>query len=182
MDNGSDTTLCLGSVAESLGVSGKPVHFLLSLINAENIPKSGYEVSLNVLALDGDDPILLEKVWTVDCLPISKRSVPSDEDVSQWPHLKGVKFPRLDGEEKTVSILIGNTERRGRRKQPYTVRTPLGWTPIGRLNSSSAAKEAKVNFIRGTQEMLSNQLKRMYDAEFSECLASSKLAMSGEDC
>ena len=108
LDNGFDTTLCLSSLAESLGVSGKPVHFSLSSINAENIPKSGYEVSLNVLALDCDDPILLDKVWTVDRLPISKRSVPSDEDVSQWPHLKGVKFPRLDGEEKGVSILIGN--------------------------------------------------------------------------
>ena len=29
--------------------------------------------------------------------------------------------------------------------------------------------------------MLSSQLKRMYDAEFSECLAISKLAMSSED-
>ena len=29
--------------------------------------------------------------------------------------------------------------------------------------------------------MLSSQLRRMYDAEFSECLASSKLAISGED-
>ena len=29
--------------------------------------------------------------------------------------------------------------------------------------------------------MLSSQLRRMYDAEFSECLASTKLAMSGED-
>ena len=29
--------------------------------------------------------------------------------------------------------------------------------------------------------MLSSQLRRMHDAEFSECLASSKLAMSDED-
>ena len=191
LDNGSDTTLCLSSLAESLGVSGKPVHFSLTSINAENIPKSGYEVAFDVLALDGDVPIVLDKVWTVDRLPISKRSVPSDEDVSQWPHLKGVKFPRLDGEEKAVSILIGNDvpeahwvyeERRGRRKQPYAVRTPLGCTRIGRLNSVSSAKKAQVNFIRrGSQEMLSSQLRRMYDAEFSECLASSKLAMSGED-
>ncbi|XP_078357546.1 uncharacterized protein LOC144642460 [Oculina patagonica] len=83
LDNGSDTTLCLNSLAESLGVSGKPVHFSLSSINAENTPRSGYEVALNVVALDGDDTILLDKVWTVDRLPISKRSVPSDEDVSQ---------------------------------------------------------------------------------------------------
>jgi len=107
VDNGSDTALCLNSLAGSLGVSGTPVHFSLSSINAENTPKSGYEVALNVLALDGDDTILLDKVWTVDRLPISKRSVPSDEDVSQWPHLKDVKFPRLD-REKPVSIRIGN--------------------------------------------------------------------------
>ena len=107
LDNGSDTMLCLNSLAESLGVSGKPVHFLLSSINAETPPKSGFEVALNVLALDANDTILLDKVWTVDRLPISKQSVPSDGDVSQWPHLKDVKFPRLDG-EKPVSILIGN--------------------------------------------------------------------------
>ena len=110
--------------------------------------------------------------------------------MSQWPHLKGVKFPRLEGEEKAVSILIGNDvpeahwvydERSGRRKQPYAVRTPLGWMLIGRLNRSSAAKEAQVNYIRGSHEMLSSQLRRMYDAEFSESLASSKLTMSGED-
>ncbi|KAL9976439.1 hypothetical protein ACROYT_G013739 [Oculina patagonica] len=82
-------------LAESLGVSGKPIHFSLSSINAENTPKSGYEVALNVVALDVDDTILLDKVWTVDRLPISKRSVPSDEDASQWPHLKGIKSQDL---------------------------------------------------------------------------------------
>ena len=49
--------------------------------------------------LDGDDSIILDKVWAIDPLPISKRGIPSDEDVSQWPHLKGVKFPRLNEEE-----------------------------------------------------------------------------------
>ena len=107
--NGSDGTLYLNS------------------LNTENNPRSGYEVALNVMALDGDHPILLDKVWTDDRLPISKRSVPSDEGVSQWPHLKGIKFPRFDSEEKAVGIRIGNDvpeahwvfeERRGRRKQP----------------------------------------------------------------
>ena len=122
--------------------------------------------------------------------PISKRCVPSDEDASQWSHLKGIKFPRFDDEEKTVGVLIGNDvpeahwvyeERCGGRKQPYAVRTPLRWTLIGRLDSSSTAEEGRVNFIGGSQEMLSSQLRRMYNAEFSESLASSELAMSGED-
>lgn len=70
-----------------IGVSRKPVHFSLSAINAENITK----VSLNVLSLDDVEPILLDRVWTVDRLPLSKRSIPSDEDVSQFPRLEGIK-------------------------------------------------------------------------------------------
>ena len=98
LDNGSDVTPCLNSLAESLVASGRPVHFSLSSINAANTPRSGYEMALNLMALDGDHPIFLDKVWTVDRLPISKQSVPSDEDVSQWSHLKGIKFPRFDSE------------------------------------------------------------------------------------
>ena len=51
-NNSSDMMLCLSSLAETLGVSGKPVHFSLSLIHAENIPKSGYKVAFDLLALD----------------------------------------------------------------------------------------------------------------------------------
>ena len=47
LDNGSDSTLCLSSLAESVGVSGKPVHSSLSSIDAENIHNLGYEVALN---------------------------------------------------------------------------------------------------------------------------------------
>lgn len=65
-------------------------------------------MALNVSALDGNDSILLHKVWTVDRLLISKRSAPSDRHVSQQPRLKGINFPRTDGEEKAVSILFGN--------------------------------------------------------------------------
>ena len=91
-------------------------------------------MSLNVLVLDGEDPFLLDEVWTIAHLHISKRSVPSDEDVSQWPNLTGIKFPRLNREEKDVRILIGNdvskahwvyNETRGRLKQPYADRNPL---------------------------------------------------------
>ena len=99
-DNSSDTILCLSNLAESLGISRKPVHFLLSSINAENIPNTGYRVTLTVLALKSDDPILLDKVWTVDHLPISKRRVHSDEDTmtsleghTRYQDLKETKRP-----------------------------------------------------------------------------------------
>jgi len=79
--------------------------------------------------------------------------------------LKGITFPGLDREEKAVSVLIGNdvpeehwvyNERHGRQRQPYAVRTPLGWMLSGCLSGSLTAKEGQVNYIRGSQEMLSS--------------------------
>ncbi|XP_068726591.1 uncharacterized protein [Montipora capricornis] len=91
--------------------------------------------------------------------------------------------------ERPFEILIGNDvpeahwvfeQRRGRRKQHYAVRTPLSWTLIGLLGQTSFY-EAKVNFVYAGQEMLSNQFKRLFDAEFSESLLCSKQAFSVED-
>ena len=187
LDNGSDTTLCLKGLVQRLGLNGTPKHFTLSSVNSESSPRVGYEVALDVMALNGDDSVRLDKVWTVDRLPVLNRNVPCEEDVKRWPHLRGIEFPKLDG--KAVEILIGNDvpeahwvfeQRRGRRKQPYAVRTPLGWTLIGPLGQTSIS-EAQVNFVCGGQEMLSNQFKRLYNAEFSESLSCSKPAFSVED-
>ena len=113
---------------------------------------------------------MVTTVWTVDHLPVLNRNIPCEEDVKRWPHLRGIEFPKLDG--KAIEILIGNDvpeahwvfeQRRGRRKQPYAVRTPLGWTLIGPLGQTSSSV-AQVNFVCGGQEMLSNQFKRLYDA------------------
>ncbi|XP_068738995.1 uncharacterized protein [Montipora capricornis] len=187
LDNGSDTTLCLKGLVQRLGLNGTPKHFTLSSVNSESSPRVGYEVALDVMALNGDDSVRLDKVWTVDRLPVLNRNVPCEEDVKRWPHLRGIEFPKLDG--KAVEILIGNDvpeahwvfeQRRGRRKQPYAVRTPLGWTLIGPLGQTSTS-EAQVNFVCGGQEMLSNQFKRLYNAEFSESLSCWKPAFSVED-
>ena len=41
----------------------------------------GYEVGLDVMALNGDDSVRLDKVWTVDHLPVLNRNIPCEEDV-----------------------------------------------------------------------------------------------------
>ena len=185
LDNGSDTTLCLNGLAQRLGLNGAFKHFSLSSINSENTPRMGYEVALDVSALNGDGNVRLDKVWTVHRLPALNRNLPCEEDLK--PHLRGIELPKLDN--KTVEILIGNDvpeahwvfeQRRGRRKQPYAVRTPLGWTLIGPLGQALSS-EAQVNFLSGGQELLSTQFKRFYDAEFSGSLSCTKQAFSVED-
>ena len=152
LDDGSDTTLCLQHLVEELDVEGSPTSFALTTINAEGTQCLGEEVSLTVKALTSNEYIHLDRVWTVNNLPVSKRSIPCTEDICDWPHLQGISLPKLD---KEVSIFIGSDvseerwdfeERRGRRKQACDARTLLGWTLIGPLSGTNHCV-ASVNFL-----------------------------------
>ena len=111
LDNGSDTTLCLNGLAQRLGLNVTLKHFSLSSVNSENTPRVGYEVALDVRALNGDGNVHLDKVWTVDRLPALNRNLPCEEDLKRWPHLRGIELPKLDG--KTVEILLTFPRRIG---------------------------------------------------------------------
>lgn len=86
---------------------------------------------------DGES-IDLQKVWTVNKLPISQTCISIDEDINRWPHLSGIHLPKID--EKEERLLFGNDtpealwvmdQRRGKRKEPYLVRSLLGWAVMG---------------------------------------------------
>ena len=157
--------------------------FALTTINAEGTQRLGEDVSLTVKALTSNEYIHLDRVWTVNNLPVSKRSIPCTEDICDWPHLQGISLPKLD---KEVPILIGSNvpeahlvfeERRGHGKQPCAARTLLGWTLISPL-SGTKHRVASVNFLSGGQEPLLVQIERMYDANVTETTVSSKEVMS----
>ena len=161
LDDRLNTTLCLNSLVEELGLSGPPINYMLTTVNAESEARLSCEIQLNVNALKTNSGIRLDRVWTVDSLPISQRSIPSTEDVKKWSHLQDIELPKLDG--KSVTLLIGNDvpeahwtfeQRRGRRKQPYAARTLLGWTLIGPIGE--AGGPVSTSFL-GTKKQPSTQ-------------------------
>ena len=86
-------------------------------------------------ALDGTDRVEVNRLWTVDKLNASSRSIPSEYDVRKWPHLHDTGLPSIS--EREVKLIIGSNaqeafwvldERRGKRGEPYAIRSPLGWT------------------------------------------------------
>ena len=56
--------------------------------------------------LKGQEEVDVTRAWTVDKLPISRRSIPTASDVARWSHLDGIEFPELSNE--TVGIIIGS--------------------------------------------------------------------------
>ena len=185
LDNGSDSSLCLKRFADALGHTGKPTEFTLSTINAERQVKSAMEFNMQVKALDSDEEIHLDCVRTVDHLPVAV-TIPDSKDLKELPYLQGIEFPRIPNGQ--VSILIGNDtpeahwileQRRGEPKQPYAVRTPLGWTLIGPMGSQS--NQPHINFISEDYDLIAKQLEEIYNHDFNDLSTQTRSSMSKED-
>ena len=195
LDSGSDISLCDESLAMELGVQGSQKTFYLTTQEKQDSPRVGYDLSLTVEPLDGTDQVYVTRLWTVDKLNASSRSIPSEQDARQWPHLQGIKLPSIS--EKEVRLIIGTNvpdafwvleERRGNRGEPYAIRTPLGWTLMGPMERNDSEDcHLNVNFVRSSETLredndcLVRQLERFWDVENAGVIPESKLSMSVED-
>ncbi|KAJ8021094.1 hypothetical protein HOLleu_40865 [Holothuria leucospilota] len=144
LDDGSNISLCDQRLVSLLGLKGKPTKFNLNTVIGEGPSEFGLEVEMTARALSGNGAVHLPKVWSVDNLPIDKGSLPGVEDIQRWPHLKDIEFPQI--EENHVMLLIGCDvpeafwaleEKRGRRKEPFAIRSLLGWTIMGPVGTSA---------------------------------------------
>lgn len=186
LDDGSDVTLCSDSLVQKLGAKGTPREFTITTVNQTTQRRNGLELQLEVSSIDGKETIVLNRVWTIKQLPISIASLPDQRELGKWGHLTDISLPRID--QGQVEILIGGdapeafwVERRGKRGEPYAVRSILGWSiigPTGKLDLAANAN-ANVNF----QQTLSSeeQIERLWKTDFPECGADIATGMSQED-
>lgn len=194
LDNGSDVSLCDKGLAAQLGVQGDERKFYLTTQETRDSPKIGQEISLTVEALDGSDKLEIKRLWTVDKLNASSHSIPTDQDIRRWPHLRDINLPSMD--ETKIELIIGCNapeafwvleERRGNRGDPYAIRSPLGWTLMGPMDRVDY-KECRhsVNFTRVVsvereEDVLMQQLERFWKTDNAGLIPDSKVSMSVED-
>jgi len=186
LDDGSDVTLCSDSLVQKLGAKGTPRDFTITTVNQASQRRNGLELQLEVSSMDGLETVAINRVWTVERLPVSVASLPDHRELGKWTHLAGISLPRIDRGE--VELLIGGDtpeafwveeERRGGRGDPYAVRSPLGWSVIGPTGTLSTSAKASVNF----QQTLSTeeQLERLWETDFPECRSDIATGMSHDD-
>ena len=194
LDNGSDVSLCDSELVKELGPQGERRDFFLTTKEKNDSAKSRLELKLTVSSLDGASTSEIPRVWSVDCLNISSRSIPVPEDVKGWPHLSDIELPEIQGKDVRLLIVCNSPEafrvleeRRGARGQPVAVRSLLGWTLMGPVERLGGDSNFNVNFVhlesgRGDHdEALLQQLKKFWRTDFVDALCSSKVAMSVED-
>ena len=128
------------------GVDGEKTNLSLTTLGKQNSATECIVFKLEVFDLDEHNFVELPAVFLTPKLPVSKDSIPQQEDVSKYPHLSGIELPKIDA---CIGLLIGNdvpkalepTEMRECNGQgPYAVRT--------KGNSSRTA-----NFIRADNEL-----------------------------
>ena len=188
LDNCSDVTLCTKRLAQELEIDGVAREFSLTTVNKESCGLQGAEVSFQVEGLSGEHQVDIDKAFTLDDIPVSENSVPRACDVTQWSHLQGIQLPEIA--HKDIGLLIGADnpevfwtleERCGGKKEPYAIKTVLGWTLIGPATSSPSAQDFQVNFINTEQELLHRQVERMWTTEFGDSIADDSVGLSQED-
>ena len=135
-------------------------------------------MSFEIKPFKGSRTVKIDRVWTVESLPISQGSTPRRDDLRQLPRLRNIDFPQLA--QARVSLLIGCDvpeahweleQRRGRRTEPYAVRTRLGWTLKGPAQTGSYKPQQHINYIPRRDDDIHTTLERMYDHDFPEIAA-----------
>ena len=114
-------------LAVELGVQGHQKTFFLTIQEKEDSPRMGHAISLTIELLDSIDKVEVKRLWTVDRLNASSRSLPPEQDARKWPHLEDIKLPSISEKEATNAseafwIL---KERCGKRGDRYAIRKPL---------------------------------------------------------
>ena len=188
LDDGSDTSVCEQGLVDELGIEGEKQHFSLNTVNGQGAGRQGMAISLIVEGLHDGDSIEIPTVWTLDSLPVSPRSIPRQEDIDKWPHLQGIQL--LSPKSANVRLLIGSDtpeafwvkeERRGQRKEPYAIRTPLGWTLMGPTGTKrSDISNFEMNHV-SMNDQLQSQVARFWELDHDLEDSREGLADSVED-
>ena len=188
LDDGSDSVLFLESLLERLGVSEATATATMrseTLHGVEFKPCQAHEFTIE--ALDGSDSV--ECIgFSRETLNVGRQNIPTAEEINRFSHLKNLPYSVLD--DKQVYILIGTSvpeahwvyeSRYGKRKEPFAVRGPLGWTFKGPMGNTRKYMQS-LNHIQTEyyQEDVQVLLKRMIDLDFNEH-GNPSTAMSVED-
>ena len=189
LDDCSDVSLCTDRLVESLGLKGASREYHLTTVNGEG-KHQGKEVSLVIESLDEQEQLHIEKAWTVKTIQVSADNVPRKSDIHGYSHLEGLEFPEISCQN--IDLLIGANvpeafwnlgDRRGKKKEPYAVKTPLGWTLIGPVGRQSEHSSFHVNFTssRSKDMDIQKSLQRLWNMDFPEASFSTEPTLSIQD-
>ncbi|WP_239110333.1 reverse transcriptase domain-containing protein, partial [Streptococcus dysgalactiae] len=123
--------------------------------------------------MSGDEVIEVPQAFTIKDIPI-KATKSVSRLAKRWAHLSDIPFEEIEEEE--VVLLIGcdipeahwSLEQRvSGRKQPYAVKTLLGWVLFGPLGGYDR-RQRNINCLCADNSDIAMQIKTLYNQEFED--------------
>ncbi|KAG1671110.1 hypothetical protein GQR58_016564 [Nymphon striatum] len=161
IDSASTISLCDEDLANELNLKGFREEIRMNTVTQEGSVMTGYKVHLQIQSLDGGCEINVSAL-TVPKIPVQSSAIPDKQMIQSWPHLAGVPLHELNVSK--VGLLIGadtpeafwtSEERRGKKKEPYAIKTTLGWCVLGPSQSTNQLQlnqPVEVNAINDDQD------------------------------
>ena len=146
LDPGSSASFCTQHLMRKLNLSGVKTSILLRTLGQERSVDSFLLSGLEVSGLNEGNFLDLPEVYTQRTMPVSRRNIPTQQDLERWKYLKDIKVPRLEAD---VELLIGTNAPKlmepweiinSQGEGPYAARTLLGWVVNGPLRGGEPSK------------------------------------------
>ena len=141
-------------------------------------------VNLRLESTNGEEVLDLSRVYVVDSIPVLTQSL-AREDHKNYPHLKDVQAVMTSGK---VDLLIGqdNSEalipleiKKGKRGEPFAVRTLFGWCINGPQDKPPPVSQRVIaNFV--TTMNIEDTVNKLWNIE-SEAIVHDEMSWSQED-
>ena len=183
--SGSNTSFCTHGLMQELGAERERTTLTLTTLGKQSCVTECLVLNLEVFDLEENNFVELPTVFSTPQLPVNHDSIPQQEDVNNFPHLKGIKIAKINAPS---GLLIGNDVpkalepkevRESNGHGPYATRTVLGWTinrPLGRKGNSPRT----ANIIKADNEV-NEQFKRFCKVVFSDSVYDNQTGLSKED-
>ena len=167
LDSASTHTFCSKDLVNSLGLKGQPTNYILNTLSKEGERMKSEVVSFDIISCDGSESLKLRDVVVVDKIPVQAPGV----NVSRYRHLDGLRFPN---ECDSVQILIGQDHaealiplevKKGERKEPFAVRTILGWTLYGASSVISSVSNHVISYFISSIPKIERDIDVLWQVE-----------------
>ena len=143
LDSGSDATFIDEDTINALELPrALPTKLTIETINSEERKEieSTIQSNLQVRGYNSQTLINLPPAYSIADIPTNQDSIPSQEDIMKWSHLKPLKGQIPPPFKCGIGLLIGHNcwqaliprqTSVGKNDEPFGVRTDLGWSIVG---------------------------------------------------
>ena len=175
------------SLLKQLGVKGQRTKISLATLERKNCTTDSTLVrDLLVSDLDENEYVSLPMLYTRPEIPVSGEDIPTQDEIDQWPHLRGVFIPHVHAE---VGLLIASDVpealdpleiKHSQEGGPYGTRTRIGWAVNGPLGRHRHRSQASSFFVK-VDPQLQQIEEDFYNRDFTGSIVDDKPEMSQDE-